>query len=317
MLPSTTHRSDPATAILFEGARDVRLSTTSLLDAGPADVVVDVAFSGISTGTERLLWAGEMPHFPGLSYPLVPGYEAVGTVVWAGPESTRGVGTSVFVPGARCHAGAASLFGAAASRLVVPSDRAIALPDGLDRDGVLIALAATAHHAIAGAPPELIVGHGVLGRLMARITLALGAAAPRVWETNPVRRVGTAGYSVVEPTADEAGDYHGIVDASGDAAILDTLIPRMAKGSEIVLAGFYDRVSFAFPPAFMREARLRISAEFTPSDLAAVTAMIERGALSLDGLVTHVMPAADAEAAYETAFGDPACLKMILDWSAR
>ena len=307
----------PPAAILFEGAREVRLSPASLHDAGPADVVVDVAWSGISTGTERLLWSGDMPPFPGLAYPLVPGYEAIGTVSWAGPEANVEVGTSVFVPGARCHADAASLFGAAASRLVVPAERAVPLPEGLGRDGVLIALAATAHRAVAGLPPELIVGHGVLGRLMARVTLALGAPAPTVWETNPIRRDGAVGYDARDPAADETGDYAGIVDASGDAAVLDALIPRMAKGSEIVLAGFYDRVSFAFPPAFMREARLRVSAEFTPADLAAVTALIERGTLSLGGLVTHATPASDAGAAYDTAFCDPACLKMVLDWSAR
>ena len=34
---------------------------------------MDVEWSGISTGTERLLWSGRMPPFPGLGYPLVPG----------------------------------------------------------------------------------------------------------------------------------------------------------------------------------------------------------------------------------------------------
>ena len=43
---------------------------------------------------------------------------------------------------------------------------------------MLLALAATAHHAVADHPPELIIGHGVLGRLLARITVALGHPAP-------------------------------------------------------------------------------------------------------------------------------------------
>ncbi len=80
-------------------------------------------------------------------------------------------------------------------------------------------------------------------------------------------------------------------------------------------AGFYEALlSFAFPPAFMREARIRISAEFRPDDLAAVSRLIEAGRLSLDGLITHRAPAARAEEAYRTAFADPACLKMVLDW---
>ncbi len=111
--------------------------------------------------------------------------------------------------------------------------------------------------------------------------------------------------------------YARICDASGDPALLDSLIARLTPGGEIVLAGFYpERLSFAFPPAFMREARLRVAAEFRPHDLAAVRQLIEDGRLSLDGLITHRSEAALAPDAYRTAFGDPACLKMILDWSA-
>ena len=99
--------------------------------------------------------------------------------------------------------------------------------------------------------------------------------------------------------------------------LLDTLIGRLAFGGEIVLAGFYaDRVSFAFPMAFMREARFRVAAQWQPDDLHTVSRLIGDGRLSLDGLITHRAQATQADAAYRTAFGDPACLKMILDWRA-
>ena len=82
-----------------------------------------------------------------------------------------------------------------------------------------------------------------------------------------------------------------------------------------MLAGFYEApLAFAFPPAFLREARIRVAAEFRPHDLAAVTALVARGALSLDGLITHRRPASEANEAYRTAFGEPECLKMVLDW---
>ena len=51
-------------------------------------------------------------------------------------------------------------------------------------------------------------------------------------------------------------------------------------------------------------------------DLMAVRELMATGKLSLDGLITHVEPAKHAQDAYRTAFDDPACLKMILDWSA-
>jgi 3-hydroxyethyl bacteriochlorophyllide a dehydrogenase len=186
--------------------------------------------------------------------------------------------------------------------------------------GVLLALAATAYHAIAekGAePPDLVIGHGVLGRLLARCAIAMGHPAPLVWETNAARAAGAEGYEVVNPTDDTRRDYRAIYDVSGDPNLLDTLIGRLAFGGEIVLAGFYsERLSFSFPPAFMREAHLRVAAEWREADLPATRALVDSGKLSLDGLITHRSEAADAQSAYRTAFGDPACLKMILDWRA-
>jgi 3-hydroxyethyl bacteriochlorophyllide a dehydrogenase len=307
-----------ATAVILERPESLVLSDVDLSAPGEEDVVVDIAYSGISTGTERLLFTGRMPDFPGMGYPLIPGYEAVGEVRSAGPRAGIEPGSHVFVPGARCFGAIRGLFGAAASRLVVPGSRVIPLDRELGEKGVLMALAATAHHALVspGAElPDLVVGHGVLGRLVARIAVALGGQ-PVVWEVNPARKAGAEGYLVIHPDEDTRRDYAAICDVSGDAAILDRLIARLARGGEVILAGFYEApLSFAFPPAFMREAKIRIAAEFRPDDLTAVRDLIAAGRLSLDGLVTHRRAARDAADAYRTAFGDPACLKMVIDWS--
>ncbi|MBC7770043.1 MAG: chlorophyll synthesis pathway protein BchC [Phycisphaerales bacterium] len=303
-------------AVVLEGPERLALRSLDLHPAKDDDVVVDVDWSGISTGTERLLWSGRMPPFPGMGYPLVPGYESVGRIVDSGRNARSRIGETVFVPGAACYSDARGLFGGAARTLVTASSRAASISESLQERGVLIALAATARHAIAGgAAPDLIIGHGVLGRLLARVAMAEGAPAPVVWETNASRRDGGGDYAVIDPEEDQRTDYRAIYDASGDSALLDTLVRKLAKGGEIVLAGFYDKpLSFAFPPAFMKEARFRVAAEWAPDDLAATRALIETGALSLDALITHRMAAADAGEAYRTAFGDSACLKMILDW---
>jgi bacteriochlorophyllide a dehydrogenase len=310
-----------ALAVILEAPGQLGLSRVMLNEPGPEDVVVDISWSGISTGTERLLWSGRMPPFPGLSYPLVPGYESVGTIQDAGPDSGRQPGDVVFVPGANCFGPIRGLFGGAASRLVVPGRRVLPIASTMHETGTLLALAATALHALAGgAPdtyrfPDLIVGHGVLGRLLARIVVALNGPAPTVWETQAERRFGRFDYPVIDPTSDDRKDYRRILDASGDSDGLDGLIARLARGGEIVLAGFYEkRVGFAFPAAFMREASFRIAAEWRPSDLAAVHALLDTGALRLDDLITHRQDAGHAPAAYVQAFEDPACLKMVLDW---
>jgi 3-hydroxyethyl bacteriochlorophyllide a dehydrogenase len=310
-----SEKMDTLAVVLREPER-LELSRVGLALPGDEDIVVDVEWSGISTGTERLLWSGRMPFFPGMGYPLVPGYETVGRVAAVGDRSPGRGGDRVFVPGASCFGELRGLFGGAAARLVVRGARVIPIDESLGECGVLLALAATAQHAIAGGSlPDLIVGHGVLGRLLARLSIIAGAEPPVVWEHNPGRTSGAAGYSVLDPAADPCRGYRSIYDASGDVGLLDRLIQRLAPGGEIVLAGFYSEpVSFQFPPAFMREARFRIAAEWQEADLAEVKRLIESRQLSLDGLITHRCEAAAAPDAYRTAFTDPTCLKMILDW---
>jgi 3-hydroxyethyl bacteriochlorophyllide a dehydrogenase len=305
-----------AIAVIMEAPERLALRQLALNPMDRADVRVEIDWSGISTGTEKLLWTGRMPPFPGMGYPLVPGYESVGRVVDAGADARDRIGDWVFVPGANCYQQARGLFGGTSRTVIVPAARAVTIDETLGRDGILLSLAATARHAVVGGPaPDLIVGHGILGRLLARQAIAIGAPPPVVWETNPARREGADGYRVIDPATDERRDYRTICDASGAPDVLDMLIPRLGKGGEIVLAGFYDRLSFAFPPAFMREIRLRIAAEFTPADISATTALIGVGNLHLGGLISHVRPAADAQDAYPQAFDDPDCLKMVLDWS--
>jgi 3-hydroxyethyl bacteriochlorophyllide a dehydrogenase len=313
-----------AHAIVFEAPRQLSLRRLELKPFEAGDLEVEVGYSGISTGTERLLWDGSMPPFPGLGYPLVPGYETVGTVVRAGDAPGIAVGDSVFVPGSYSFQGVRNIFGGAGSRLIVPHDRVVRVAPALGPKAVLLALAATCYHALAFGGqrqpplvPELIVGHGVMGRLLARIALALGQPAPTVWETQAARRGGATGYACVHPDEDARKNYGAVVDVSGDHTLLNTLIARLAPGGEVVLAGFYKQdLSFAFAPAFMREAQIRIAAQWKKPDLQAVTALVESGALSLEGLITHTFELARAREAYELAFGDPQCLKMMLAWQA-
>ena len=300
-------------AVVVEEPERVALRFLTLTPPQADDVVVSIDFSGISMGTEKLMYNGTMPMFPGMGYPLVPGYEAVGTVVVAGENATAMIGKTVFVPGSSKFEGARGLFGGQAKTLITGAARVIPLPAELHEKAVLMSLAATAQHAV-GEMPDLIIGHGVLGRLLARIALAAGVE-PTVWEINDARMAGAEGYRVVRPETDERRDYRSVYDASGDHRVIDQTVMHMARGGEIVLAGFYsDPLSFNFAPAFRRELRIRIATEFQPDDLATSLALVGSGRLSLEGLVTHKVPATEAPTAYGQAFSDPNCLKMVFDW---
>ncbi len=174
-----------ATAVVLKGPRDLGLQTVALADPSATDLVIRIDHSGISTGTEKLIWTGDMPPFPGFGFPLVPGYESAGTVIEAGAETSYKTGDRVFVPGANCYGDIRGLFGGASNLLVSDAARVTRIDASLKAEGALLALAATARHSMAGlnkSVPDLIVGHGVLGRLLARLTIAAGAPAPTVWE---------------------------------------------------------------------------------------------------------------------------------------
>ena len=213
-------------AVVLEKPEHISLSRLSLDAPAAGDVVIETEWTGISAGTERLLFTGAMPDFPGMGYPLVPGYENVGVAVDAGRETGIEIGARVFVPGARCFGEIRGLHGGAASRLVSPASRVVRVPDWLGERSILLALAATAFHALTGSASlggVLIVGHGVLGRLLARPRGAFGRdASDRLGDGT--RRALKAGWDTrwSRRTMTVATDYQTVFDVSGDASILDS-----------------------------------------------------------------------------------------------
>ena len=307
-----------ALAVVLNEPGCIALNRLALCEPGDDDVVVDIEWSGISTDAERLLWSGQKPAQSGFGYPVVPGYESVGRIREAGSSTRFTLGDRVFVPGARCFGSTSGHLGAAASRLVVPGAQVVPVQQSLEESAVLIALAASAQHALnateAGSV-DLVVGHGVLGRLIARIAMANGTEAPVVWEPSAARRDGADGYTVIDPALDRRRDYRSIIDTSGDSQLLERLISRLEPSGNLVLAGCYpEPLSFAFAPATQRNLRISVAIDWHPDDLIAVKGLAETGCLSLDDLITHRCPAEQASDAYRTAFSDPGCLKMILDW---
>ena len=307
------------TAVIFEKPGALELREASLRAPAANECLIESDWSGISTGTERLMLTGQMPPFPGLGYPLVPGYETTGRVIEAPKGSKISEGTRVFVPGGVGFTDAKNLFGGSAQHVICPADRVVPINDDLAQDGVLLALAATARHALrrceAVGPPELIVGHGVLGQLVARLTESLYGQSPVVWETNPQRRISKGNYRVCDIDNDERRDYSVVCDVSGSANALNQMISRCRPGATVVMAGFYSSaVTFDFPPAFIREINLLVSAEWQPQDLQEAAELASNGKLDLTDLITDVLPATQAESAYNRAFNDNSCLKMVIDW---
>jgi 3-hydroxyethyl bacteriochlorophyllide a dehydrogenase len=166
-----------------------------------------------------------MPPFPGMGYPLVPGYESVGRGLRPATRAVAGRRAGVRARRALLRRGH-GLFGGAASRVVVPGARLLPVPDGLGEQGVLLALAATAstpspasRRSAAGADhrPRRARSAAGAGRHRRRCAAAGGLG------DQPAARRRRQGYDVIDPaTDDERHDYGAICDVSGDASLLDS-----------------------------------------------------------------------------------------------
>lgn len=70
-------------------------------------------------------------------------------------------------------------------------------------------------------------------------------------------------------------------------------------------------VVFACAPDVLREAALGIAVQWRSQDLLVVTAPVERGALSLDGLITHTPDRGRAHAACGVTSSEPQCMTRV------
>lgn len=179
-----------ARALFYTGPKTAELrEVVSQPVTEPCAVTVRTLWSGLSRGTERLVFEGRVPEtefgrmrapfqegaFP---FPVKYGYASVG-VVEQGPDAMAGKPVFCLFP----HQ----------DRYSVPCDTVTVLPDGLPpRRAILAANMETALNAMwdSGAGPGdrvAIVGGGVLGGLLAGLCGSMPGTEVTLIDTNPDR----------------------------------------------------------------------------------------------------------------------------------
>jgi len=314
-----------AKAIVMPAAGQVEVRRVTLKPLGADDVLIRTSLTSISAGTERMLFSGIMPH-PMLQFPVVPGYETVGTVIEAGSNAGEWLGKRVYVGGNYGFVGVNSAFGGQSALIVAPASHLTDLGSLNDEQGVLLALAATALHGVevagchlgeasCASRQVLILGQGIVGQLAARFAKVCGATV-HVTDKAEVRLRFAVADSIVpaDPPPPDPGVYDVLIDATGK---MDAIAPRLMslkQGGRVVLLGYYDRIDLPYMPAFLRELTFAVSKEWAAGDLARARDAIAHGLVDVSGLITHRLPADEAPRAFDLAFNDPECLKMVLVW---
>ncbi len=210
---------------------------------GESDVVVRTIGSGISAGTERLVFEGRVPpsEFERMRAPLQAGrfpapvkygYSAVG-VVEAGPDAWLGRRVFCLHP----HQ----------DRFIAPASMVVAVPDAVpDRRAVLAANMETALNALWDAAPApgvriAVVGLGVVGLLVAYLCERQGHTVLGIDVDAARRRAAEAlGLAAAGPQA--GGPFEIVIHASGNPAGLLWALERLAfEGRVLELSWYGDR----------------------------------------------------------------------------
>ena len=246
----TLSTRETARALWFVGPRQVELRDEPLRTPGPHEVVVRGIASGVSQGTEMLLYKGEGPEVfdPSLdapapdgaakaTYPRRYGYAWVGEVVARGSEARLGEGTRVF---ALAPHGDAHVLDSAAVR---------ALPEDFSATrAVLAANLETAVTCAWDANPSLgddavVLGGGVVGILTAWLLARAGATVTLI-ERSEKRRAAAralARSAMIESDAVPDGTADVVVEATGDPRMLDAAVAWTRPEGRIVVASFYGK----------------------------------------------------------------------------
>jgi 2-desacetyl-2-hydroxyethyl bacteriochlorophyllide A dehydrogenase len=237
-MPSELH----ATAYWSTGPGTGELRDELLHTPGPADVLVETLYSGISRGTESLVASGRVPpsehqrmrapfqagDFP---FPVKYGYQNVGRVL-AGPAAL--VGRTVFC--LHPHQ----------TRYVVPADAVTALPDGVPAArAVLAANLETAINGLWDAQLRLgdrvaVVGGGVVGSLVAWLAARVPGCSVELVDIEPARARLAAALGVAFATPERARPEADLVlHASGAPAGLATALGLAGPEATIVELSWY------------------------------------------------------------------------------
>ncbi len=244
-----------ARAFWLRAPGEGEIRTIGLPEPGPDDVVVRTLFSGVSRGTETLVFRGGVPRsqhaamrapfqegeFPA---PVKYGYLAVG-IVEHGPAELAGRTVFCLYP----HQ----------TRFVVPATSVTPVPDDVPATrAVLAGTVETAVNALWDAAPLVgdriaVVGAGMVGCSVAAVLAGIPGARVELVDTDPSRAAVAAALGVGFATPDAAADDCDlVVHASASEAGLARALELLAAEGEVVELSWYgDRpVSLPLGEAF-------------------------------------------------------------------
>lgn len=315
-----------ARALWWVGPRQAEYRTEPLPRLGPHDVAVRALASGISAGTELLVYRGQVPpelalDLPTLAgsfrYPIKYGYASVGRVLAVG-AAVRDLVPGTIVFALHPHQ----------DYYVVPAHSVTPLPPGLPpEEGVFLANLETAVNVVLDATPRLgetvlLSGLGVVGLLILQVLQRSGVEQIITVDPLPPRRALARRLGVtlaLAPEDDLTAEVRALtagrgadlaIEVSGAPSALGAAIEAVADEGTVVVASWYGAkpVTLSLGGHFHRgRVRLvssqvgRIAPALAPRWTVERRRAVARGllrSLPLAELISHRIPFAEAPTAF-------------------
>lgn len=237
-------------ALVFAGPRRVEILEEPGAAPSGDQVLVRTRYSGISAGTELLIYRGEAPadmpadgNLPALSgklaFPLRYGYAAVGEIVALGPQAPPQLqGAAVFA------------FHPHASEFLAGAEEVIPLPGDLPLEAALFlpSMETAINFLHDGAPLAgervVVFGQGIVGLLTTTLLTQIPLSSLVTVDRYPNRRQASLSFGAersLDPAAVEAleGQADLTYELSGDPAGLSLAIAATGFDGRVVVGSWY------------------------------------------------------------------------------
>ena len=325
-------------AMVLTAPNELILEDVARPGSRAGDVTVHITHSGIC-GTDYKIYNGSIR----VPYPLIPGHEMAGERVDTGerviidPETYCGtcfhcrIGQTNLCPNGTLIGRDTN--GGFADYLMVPASQVFRLPDSIDdRTAPMIQVLTTCLHAqrqvtIFPGDSVVVLGLGVTGQLHVQLAKARGARVIGVTRSAEKRAMAEKlGADLTIPGGDEA--IQKVKDATegrgADLTIETTGVMKQLAdsvhmtrfGGKVQMFGIYTVKEGALPfyDLYFKEISLITARVAKAEDYPASIALVERGQVRLEPLVSDVMPLPELKAAIEMLGSDNAQrMKIILE----
>ena len=327
-------------AVVFPRPLEAAVVEVNLPPMGAGDILIEVAWSAVSPGTERWCLQGMLEGTDGapVAFPHVPGYQAAGVVREVGTAVTGlRPGDRVFSRNCRApHGWPGSWWGGHVGMHVAGPNDVLRLPDEVSlraASSLLLAQVGTNganRPRVAPGDLAVVIGDGLVGQFAAQVLRHRGA---RVFLSGLVDvRLDLARRHSADDVFDASrGDFAAFVrerapggvavavETAGTAATVRQAAELLRPGGELVMNGYYPGVESRVDWRWLRarELTLHCPNSRTRGRLEATLGLMRRGVLKVEELVTHVLPVTAAPAAYQLLLAaDRRSLGILFRWSA-